>query len=159
MHWKTLSRNFIESSNREGESQRDRCLKQINRPHIGKTMSKAPFNSRKKKRRWNGRSKTIKRLMSVKPSLQRRKGSFKYRQKLKWWELINVVARRFHKKIEHGFAYHLSVPWQKSSNLVMPSTPKSPHVFLTIDKSWNSQDEIASWITLDIKTDVCIWNL
>ena len=26
------------------------------------------------------------------------------------WGLINVVARSFHNKIEHGFAYHLSVP-------------------------------------------------
>ncbi len=48
-------------------------------------------------------------------------------------------------------------PSKRSSNLVMPSTPKSPQFFLTIDKSWNSQDEIASWIALDIKNDVCIW--
>ena len=31
-------------------SQRDRCLKQINRPHIGKRMSKASYNSRKKRK-------------------------------------------------------------------------------------------------------------
>ena len=34
-------------------------------------------------------------------------------------KLLNVVARSFHNKIEHGFAYHLSVPWQnvkQSSN-------------------------------------------
>ena len=31
--------------------------------------------------------------------------------------------------------------------------------FLTIDKSWNSQEEIASWIALDIKTYVFIWHL
>ena len=60
MHWKTLSRNLqSQATEREIVREREICLKQINRPQMGKRMNKASYNSRKKKRRLNGRSKTM----------------------------------------------------------------------------------------------------